>query len=231
MPLRLIPQRDRKLHRLVKKGETLDLRRNQVLFRPGDPAGELYLVRSGHLRLSQSAAGGPGRTVAIIGPWEMGGEKGLLPGTPRDFLASAGEESQITLLEGPAVRKALQTSERTFEAFLWAKEEEIALARALTGHRRPGGAAARLGLLVTHLAKRLGRPGEVGTRIPIRLTHQLLADLTASHRSTVTTLLNDWIYQGILRDEEGCLEILDPEGLRAGGQKGPIPSSVDRKTP
>ena len=231
MPLRMIPRRDRKLNRLVKRGETLVLRRNQVLFQPGDPAGELYLVRNGHLRLSQPAAGGPGRTVAIIGPWEMGGEKGLLPGTPRDFLASAGEESQITLLDGAGVRKALQTSDRTFEAFLRAKEEEIALARALTGHRRPGGAGARLGLMLTHLAKRLGHHGESGTRIPIRLTHQLLADLTASHRSTVTTLLNDWIYQDILREEEGRLEILDPERLREGGKSGPIPSSVDRKTP
>lgn len=216
MPLRVVPQRDRKLNRLVKKGETLVLKRNQILFRPGDVARELYLVRSGHLRLSQPTPGGTGRTVAMVGPWELGGEKGLLPGTPRDFLASAGEESQIILLDGLAVRRVLQTTEKTFEAFLRAKEAEVALARALTGHRRPGGAPARVGLLLTHLASRLGRPGIHGTLIPVRLTHQLLADLSASHRSTVTTLLNHWIYQGVLEDREGQLELLDPQRLREG---------------
>ena len=213
MPLGVIPQRDRKLNRLIKKAEPRALTRNEVLFRPGDPARELYLVRKGHLRLTRTGEGDRARTVAVAGPWELGGEKGLLPGTPRDFLASAGEPSVIILLDGPAVRRVLQSSQKTFEAFLRAKEAEVALARALTGHRRPGGAQNRLGLLLSHLAARLGRKAEEGIRIPIRLTHQLLADLSASHRSTVTTLLNDWIYREIIRDDGGYLEILQPREL------------------
>jgi len=216
MPLKIVPQRDRKLYRLVKRGESLPLQRNHILFRPGDPARELYLVRQGHIRLSQGGEEGKGRTVAVVGPWEMGGEKGLLPGTPRDFVAVAGEESVVILLDGREVRRTLQTSEKTFQAFLRAKEAEVALARALTGHRRPGGAGARLGLLLTHLADRLGRPGEKGVRIPVRLTHQLLADLSSSHRSTVTTLLNDWMYRDMLEEEDGRLEILDAGKLRDG---------------
>ena len=216
MPLKIVPQRDRKLYRLVKRGESLTLQRNEILFRPGDPARELYLVRQGHIRLSQAGEEGKGRTVAVVGPWEMGGEKGLLPGTPRDFVAAAGEESVVILLDGREVRRTLQTSEKTFQAFLRAKEAEVALARALTGHRRPGGAGARLGLLLTHLADRLGRPGEKGVRIPVRLTHQLLADLSSSHRSTVTTLLNDWMYRDMLEEEAGHLEILDAGKLRDG---------------
>jgi len=215
MPLKVVPRRDRKLNRVVKKGRTIALKRGEILFEPGDPARELYMVREGHLRLSHPGTGGGDRTrtVAIIGPWEMGGEKGLLPGAPRDFRALAGEESVLTLLDGPSVRRALQTAEKTFDAFLRAKEAEVALARALTGYRRPGGAGARLGRLLTNLMDRLGSPGKKGIRIPLRITHQLLADLSVSHRSTVTTHLNDWIYRNILLEVDGHLEILKPDAL------------------
>lgn len=215
MPLKVVPRRDRKLNRVVKKGRTISLKRGETLFQPGDPARELYLVREGHLRLSNpgEGRGDRSRTVAIIGPWEMGGEKGLLPGTPRDFRASAGEESVLTLLDGPSVRRALQTAEKTFDAFLRAKEAEVALARSLTGYRRPGGAGARLGRLLESLMDRMGTPGKNGIRIPVRLTHQLLADLSVCHRSTVTTLLNDWIYRGLLVEVDGQMEILDAGAL------------------
>ncbi|MFO8175295.1 MAG: Crp/Fnr family transcriptional regulator [Longimicrobiales bacterium] len=231
MPLKVIPRRDRKLHRLVKKGETLTLKRGQALFHPGDPARDLFLVRKGHLRLwHPGREARPQRIVAIVGPWELGGERGLFPGAFRDSGATAGEDSVVTVLDGAGARRALQTSEKTFEAFLMAKESELALAEALKGYRKPGGARARLGLLLLNLADRIGRPGDGGIRIPIRLTHQLLADLAASHRSTVTTILNDWIYREVIQEKEGHLEIPEPGGLGESTGRGASPSSVDPKT-
>jgi CRP-like cAMP-binding protein len=53
-------------------------------------------------------------------------------------------------------------------------------------------------------------------QVAIPLTHQLLADLSHSHRSTVTTILNDWIYAGILVEGEVGIRILEPGQLRGG---------------
>jgi CRP/FNR family transcriptional regulator, cyclic AMP receptor protein len=47
----------------------------------------------------------------------------------------------------------------------------------------------RLLMLMWHLADRWGRVTPDGIRIPLRLTHQLLADLVASRRPSVTTAL------------------------------------------
>ena len=47
MPLKVVPRRDRKLYRLVKRGRARALARGEILFSPGDPARELFLVRSG----------------------------------------------------------------------------------------------------------------------------------------------------------------------------------------
>jgi len=208
VPLKVVPTRDRKLHRLVKRGEPIFLRRGDVLFRVGDPAETVFLVRSGHLRLTVHEESGVERAVGIVGPWELTGSEGLRPGVLRQFGATAGEGSEVTVLDGHGTRRALQTADKTFEAFLAAKEAEVALARALTGLRRPGGTQKRLGLLLRSLATRLGRTEDDVTRIPLRLTHQLLADLSASHRSTVTTILNDWHYRGVLGQDSGFLLVL-----------------------
>ena len=217
MPLKVIPRRDRKLNRAVKKGEARSLRKGEVLYRTGDPADALVLVRSGHLQLanpvpdnrSDLPGGRRGRVLAVAGPWELTGEEGLFPRIRRRTDARAGERAQVVLLDGPAVNRALRTASKTYGAFLLAKEEELVLARKLGEPRGPGQAAENLAALLGHLSHRLGKEEEGrGSLIPIRLTHQVLADLSGSHRSTVTTLLNEWIYEGILMQEGGYIRIL-----------------------
>lgn len=223
MPLKVVPRRDRKLHRFVKKGEELTLQKGDLLYSQGDGGGQVYLVRSGHLRLFTVEGSGEERTVGLAGPWELTGEEGLVPGVRRTG-ARAGETAQIVVLDGRRVGQALRTATKTLDAFLLAKEEDLTLARTLADLRRPGGASLRLAALLVHLARRLGREEDAGTRIPLRLTHQILADLARVHRSNVTTQLNDWIYDGILRQEDGFLTILRPEAL------APDEASVDPKS-
>jgi len=235
MPLRLVPRRDRKLYRLVKRSGLRPVKRGEVLFRAGDPAACLYLVRTGHLRLfrgrkaedSELEAGSRGPVLAVVGPWELTGEEALLPGVTRRLTGVAGEPTLVMALDPRAAQRALQSSQKSFEAFLRAKEGELALARTLAEGRRRGGAAMRLQGLLLDLAARFGRQEGESLRISFPLTHQLLADLSGSHRSTVTTLLNDWIYAGILEDDEKGLRILKPRALEPGEDPGP---SVDPKS-
>jgi CRP-like cAMP-binding protein len=216
MPLKVVPQRDRKLHRLVKKGETRTLNKGEPLLELSRRGPKVCLVRSGHIQLLAPGEEKPNRILAVAGPWEMAGEEGFLTGIPRRVAASAGERCLVSLLEGEAVARALRTAPKTFEAYFRAKEEELTLARCLTRTRQKGGAARRLSALLLHLSSRLGRGEEGGIRIPIRLTHRVLADLSGSHRSTVTTLLNDWIYKGVLREEDGHIRILAVGTLQEG---------------
>jgi CRP-like cAMP-binding protein len=218
VPFRLVPRRDRKLYRLVKRGETRTLERGEVLYGAGDHSRNLFLVKIGHLRLGvpdgESISGArPGRTYDIVGPWEMCGEEALYPEAPRRLTAIAGESSQVTVLPGLDAQRALQTSQTTLEAFLLAKEAELTLARALAASRRQGGAGARLGAVLLHLSARHGKAEAMGSRIGVPLTHQLLADLCGSHRSTVTTLMNDWIYDGTLEDNGDGILIRNARAL------------------
>jgi hypothetical protein len=50
-------------------------------------------------------------------------------------------------------------------------------------------------------------------RIPIRLTHRSLGDLAGAHRSSVTTVLNGWLYDHWLDDDAGRIRIDDVPAL------------------
>ena len=76
MPMKVVPRRDRKLHRLVKKGETLSLKRGETLYLQGDSAKDLILVRTGHLQLVANPGSSAERVVSVAGPWELTGEEG-----------------------------------------------------------------------------------------------------------------------------------------------------------
>ena len=67
------------------------------------------------------------------------------------------------------------------------------------------------------LSLRLGIEHVRGLRIPHWFTHQELADLAGAHRSTVTTILNDWIYDGILKTDGKAIVVMRPAALRKKG--------------
>ena len=224
MPLRVVPRRYRKLYRLVKAGEDIKLKRGDTLFRSGDPARDLFLVRTGHLKLTVSLPrrGGRGRkgverTVAVRGPWELLGEGALVRGVPWRYGAVAGETSTVTVLDGDGVLAALKTAPKTLANFLQAQEDVLFRARA----RRPGFHAStaeeRMADVLVDLSQRLGVEHGRGLRIPHWFTHQELADLAGAHRSTVTTILNDWIYDKILKTDGKVIVVMRPAALRKKG--------------
>ncbi len=79
----------------------------------------------------------------------------------------------------------------------------------------------RLHMLLWHLAARWGRVRSDGTALPLRLTHNVLGDLVAARRPTVTSALSDLARRGLVRftadtwvltgRPPGQLSELDPE--------------------
>lgn len=224
MPLRVVPRRDRKLYRLVKAGEETRLKRGETLFRAGEPARDLFLVRTGHLRLTVTlplrggrSRKGVERTVAVRGPWELLGEGALVRGVSWRYGAVAGENSTVTVLDGDGVLAALKTAPKTLSNYLQAQEDVLFRTRV----RRPGfhhsTAEERVADVLMDLSLRLGIEHGRGLRIPHWFTHQELADLAGAHRSTVTTILNDWIYDGILKTDGKAIVVMRPAALRKKG--------------
>jgi CRP-like cAMP-binding protein len=71
----------------------------------------------------------------------------------------------------------------------------------------------RLRMLFWHLADRWGRVGSSGIIVPLRLTHNVLADLVAARRPTVTLALSELAKAKLVRPlEDGWLLSGEPPG-------------------
>jgi CRP/FNR family transcriptional regulator, cyclic AMP receptor protein len=230
MPLRIEPVRDRKLHRLIKAAPARALRKGEVIFRQGDPAGVVHVLDTGHVCLKLGGAAESARTVAVAGPAEMFGEEGMVPGSLRPYSAIAGERGALVSLDGSTVRAALRTSQHTLTAYLEVKERDLdVLRRAATGS--PGASAReRLAGVLLDLVERLGEPEAEGIELPHWFTHKELADLAGAHRSTVTTCLNDWIWRGVL-ETRGRSLVVSLSGLAALREVGEAPSDAHGEGP
>lgn len=220
MPFRLEAARDRTLHRLLRHAAEVPLTKGQALYDPGDPAHEVWLVRTGFVRLVLPGMekGASPRTVALALPWEIFGEEALTEGHRR-YGAVAGARCVLHPLPAGSVLRGLKTARKSLDAYLGGVERELHRLRHAQGGSCGPSASQRLAEVLLDLGRRCGEPAGRGVRLSERLTHQVLADLAGAHRATVTTLLNDWIYEGLLAaDAHGRLFLARPSGLwsRAG---------------
>lgn len=224
MPFHLIPARDRKLFRLVKKAESVRLVKGRPLYGPGDLARDVYLVRSGFMRLVLPGMerGRRERTVGVAMPWEMFGDEAFTEGHRR-YGAVAGSTCVVQPLPSRAVLAGLKTAKLSLDAYLEGQEQELYRLRHAQGGSHGPSVAQRLAEVLLDLGARSGDPTGRGVQLTERLTHQVLADLAGAHRATVTTLLNDWLYDGVLGvASDNRLTLRKPGGLRilAGYEAG-----------
>jgi CRP/FNR family cyclic AMP-dependent transcriptional regulator len=199
VPFRLDPPRDRKLYRLVKKAELVRLMKGRWLYSPGDPARELWIVRSGFIRLVLPGMerGQRERTVSVALPWETFGDEAFTEGHRR-YGAIAGATCVVSPLPRTGVLQGLKTAKRSLDAYLEGQERELHRLRHAQGGSHGPTAGQRLAEVLIDLGVRCGEPSGRGMELSERMTHQVLADLAGAHRATVTTLLNDWIYEGVI---------------------------------
>ncbi|MCH1570466.1 MAG: Crp/Fnr family transcriptional regulator [Longimicrobiales bacterium] len=199
MPFRLHPPRDRKLFRLIKESEAVPMSKGGRLYTPGDEAQVVFLVRTGFVRLVLPSldVGGNERTVAVALPWEMFGDEAFTEGHRR-YGAVAGATCVVHPLPKAAVLAGLKTAKSSLDAYLEGQEQELHRLRHAQGGSHGPSAAQRLAEVMIDMGARCGEPAGRGVQLSERLTHQVLADLAGAHRATVTTLLNDWLYDGII---------------------------------
>jgi CRP-like cAMP-binding protein len=118
-------------------------------------------------------------------------------------------------LVGRQVLKALRGSPKTLSVFIHAQAEDHAHLRRLSG----ASSRARIADVLLDLGRRLGEEEGRRIRIPHWFTHQELADLANVHRSTVTTTLNEWLYEGVLKEGQKALIIAKLGALRRAGSE------------
>jgi CRP-like cAMP-binding protein len=146
--LAALPERDVEL--LLKDAKLKVLRPGDVIYREGDAASDVYLVRIGFLRVARRFGAPPQggfpdmreeRVLQYFRDGDVFGGTALLFGQPQTATVSANTRSEVIVIPGQAVSAMLQQfPERRYELIQQAtRAEEVLLAPEL---RPPGTASA-----------------------------------------------------------------------------------------
>ncbi|WP_276352878.1 Crp/Fnr family transcriptional regulator [Cohnella caldifontis] len=183
-------------------------RKGQIIFLEGDEGDEIYFIGSGAVGI-YTFDKAKKVTLAFLREGEYFGEMALLkPGLVRSATAE-------TLM--PTRLYALRKSD--FQTLI---EQDRNLAFHLLDYtmerlRKANQQIYDLTFLnvKTRIVKRLLLLGEEygGTRIPVKITHQQLADMVGAARETVSKVLQELQDQGLIEIKDKTFRLIDPATL------------------
>jgi len=96
------------------------LRKNQVLFREGDPGDEMFLICHGAVLVSKVVKGKVEQLLNRIGPGEFFGEMSLLDGSPRSGTIQAETDTMLLVLDRKSLNQLIEVSPHAAAAFFYA---------------------------------------------------------------------------------------------------------------
>lgn len=173
-----------------------------------DPGGFGLLVSSGFLARRVGQGGrigaellGPGD---LLRPWQTQGEGASLAFEP---LWSAITPVELAVLDESFAGRAAPYPAVAVELVARAMQRSRHLAIAVAIAHQPR-VDVRLHMFLWHVADRWGTVGPEGTTIELPLTHEILSELVAARRPTVTTALGRLDRDGLVRREGDCWQLL-----------------------
>lgn len=193
---------DDALMSLAERMELRRLERGATLWSAGDPANEVYWLRSGVVWVHQGRS--IGREVSI-GYFGRGTLLGLHPGgsgAQRVDDAEVHEDLAVLVVRRPIFDAWLASWPAMIPGVLHAVSELTNRMQARLALIGLHGAKARLAGLLIELTRTFGVRDSSGVIIDLRLTHRELAGLIGATRETVSVAIVELRNAGLLRTEQ-----------------------------
>jgi CRP-like cAMP-binding protein len=174
------------------------------VFREGDHAAEVHIVRTGCIELSRDMTGRC-VTLQILHPGDVFGDVPAFLGSPAPFDARATEDSTVLAIEAAALSCLLQTRPNVAQRWFVSMAERMA------------GLQDRLvdllaGPLEAQLASLLLREADADCAVHITQAH--LAKMLGAQRSSVHRVLKSLQAAELIELTYGRIKIVDESGLR-----------------
>ncbi|HEV2618527.1 MAG TPA: Crp/Fnr family transcriptional regulator [Acidobacteriaceae bacterium] len=184
-----------------------------TIFDEGQTSTAIYVICSGHAKLSASSRDGRTMILKIAGPGDILGLGAMLESKPYELRAETLEHCAFKSIRrqefldfldrfGEASRHSAQMLAKDYrEAFLDARR--LALS---------GSASGRLSQLLLDWARNASCQ-QPELRFTMALTHEELANMTGASRETITRLLNQLERDSIIERRGSTIVILNPDKL------------------
>ncbi len=190
-----------------------EVKKRQPLYLSGDPSSNVYLLKKGRVKISNTAANGKEVTFDILEPGEVFGELETLEDVPRSTSAETLDDTLICVIP-----------RKDFDQYLAMHPNVTVKLTKLIGLRLRKiqsrvedlvfrDVPARLAHLLLELRKTDGVTDKQGIRLRAKLTHQEMANLIGCSRETVSTIIGQFRDQELIQMDGRTITILDEQKL------------------
>jgi CRP/FNR family transcriptional regulator len=184
-------------------------RKGATIFSKGDPANALYIVKDGRVRILSLSDKGTETIVHILKKGAIFGEL-LLSEEKRAFTAVAGTDAQVTVLSKGSLEELLASVPTISNNFIRLLSKRLAKVERGVGDYGHTWSYHRLAKVLLQLCEEHGQETPKGTVIPLRLTHEDLANLIGTTRETVTTQMIRFRRMGLVKRQDRFLLVNKP---------------------
>lgn len=189
--------------------------KGDLIFEPSQKADKVYFISSGRVKIASDKQSDKSITKAILGPGEVFGELAILSNNERRDYAIAMEKTEICEISKENLTSLFREHNPLFLFMM-----NLIGNRALEMEKRLESlvfkdSRSRIIEFLVDLNSKKGQ--RVGYEWVVRkfITHQEIANLTATSRQTVTTVLNELKTKNIITFNRKRLLIRDLDQLKS----------------
>lgn len=194
------------LEHLARAARVRAYARGEVVFTEGAPSDHFYTVLAGRVKVFKSTPAGKDVILEIFGPGEPLGAVAVYEERAFPASAAAMEPAECLVIPRPVFFELLERFPSLTRGLLAALTLRLVDLTARLAELSGGRVEPRLARLFLKLAAEIGRPGEEGIEVPMRLSRQEIADLTGTTIETAIRIMSRW-------GRDGTVDTL-PDGFR-----------------
>lgn len=202
------------LELLAERAVKRNYSKGQLVFYQGDPAGSLFVMVEGLVKVFVTSEDGDEMVLVTLQPLDVFGELALLDGGPRSASAEAVEPTALLELQRAPFLEALHQTPGMTESLM------LSMGRVL---RRLTEQASdlvfldlhgRVAKLLVNLAQDRGVQTENGLEMDLQLTQTDLAGLVGGSRQSVNQILRSFENRGYLAMMGRKMIVKEPDLLK-----------------
>ncbi len=200
--------------RLKQAAHRRTFRKGEILVRAGQPAGELYLLERGRVRLFNRSPQGRSLTLSVVESGDIFGEQALFPRRTWTSHAQALTDGILYALPRQKLEELLRSDPILVLQILENLGKRLRSVERRLGDLVFKSAPERLAALLLDMVDPSARQSSGPTRLPFRYTHQQFAEMINTHRETVTKIFSRFRDDRLLDFDRDQIVLLDMERLR-----------------
>lgn len=167
---------------------TVHVDKHQNVYVCGDPAGFVYFIHSGQIKLLMLSTEGKECLLAIHTAGDVFGELCLARSDPRPETATAMGDTTLKRIPSAAFLLHL-AGNSLVEGFVQYLATRVGEQQQVISHLITVDSEHRLGETLLVLARKLGHPDPRSTRIEQKITHEELSEMVGTTRPRITAFM------------------------------------------